>query len=77
MRKLLTFVYGVVIGGTVGVAASILFAPASGEDMRGNARKRYQQILDESARAAAARRAELEAELDAMCSPSTSEDEEG
>ncbi len=76
MRKLLRFTYGLVIGSTVGVAASILFAPASGEDMRMKARKRYQEVLDESARAAAARRAELEAELQQMSSRPASDSDE-
>ncbi len=63
MRKLLIFTAGILTGSTIGAAVAILLAPASGDDMRNEARERFRQLLDESARAAAERRVELEAEL--------------
>jgi gas vesicle protein len=75
MRRLLIFTAGILAGATIGTAISLLFTPASGDEMRQSARARFRQILDESARAAAARRADLEAELQRMTHPPNSEPE--
>lgn len=69
MRKILVFVAGIIAGTAIGAAVSFLLTPASGDELRQGARQRFQQILDESARAAAARRVELKAELDQMTHP--------
>lgn len=74
MRKLLVLTGGFLVGSAVGAAVSLLFTPASGKDMRSGARERFQQILEESAQAAAARRVALESELADMTQPQESSD---
>jgi gas vesicle protein len=66
MRKLLLFGAGLLCGAIIGAGVSLLLTPASGDDMREGARQRYRRILEESVRAAAERRAQLEAELAEM-----------
>lgn len=74
MRKLLVLTGGFLVGSSLGAAVSLFLTPASGKDMRTGARERFQQILDESAQAAAARRASLESELADMTQPTDSSD---
>lgn len=69
MRRLLMFFAGILAGGAAGAGISILFSPASGDEMRNDARQRFREILAESARAAEQRRAELEQELNALTTP--------
>ena len=66
MRKLVSFLAGLLAGAVVGAAAAILVAPSSGTELQERARTRVQVLIDEGKRAAAARRAELEAQLDAF-----------
>ena len=66
MRKVASFLVGLVIGATVGAAVAILLAPYSGSELQERARTRVQELVDEGKRAAATRRAELEAQLDAF-----------
>lgn len=66
MRRLWMFLVGIVAGSATGAGVAILFAPAAGKAMRATAKARFQEIVEESARAAANRRMELEAELDTM-----------
>ncbi|MCB9438026.1 MAG: YtxH domain-containing protein [Anaerolineales bacterium] len=74
MRKLLLFVIGVSMGAVIGVALVMLLTPASGQDMRDGAREHFRQALDESARAAAKRRADLEKEYDEMTKSTKTDD---
>lgn len=73
MRKLLVLTGGFLVGSAVGAAVSLLFTPASGKDMRTGTRERFQQILDESSQAAAARRVALENEFAEMTQPISNE----
>lgn len=66
MRKLLAFVFGMLLGAVVGVAIATLLAPESGEEMRGQIQSRVQNVVDEGKRAAAERRVELESQLDQL-----------
>ena len=66
MRKLVSFLAGLLAGAVVGAAAAILLAPYSGTELQDRARTRVQALIEEGKRAAAARRAELEAQLDAF-----------
>lgn len=63
MRRLLSFVFGITIGGAVGLVLVTLFSPVSGREVRQNLRDHYQQALEKARTAAAAKRTELEAEL--------------
>lgn len=66
MRKGFLFFAGLLAGAIVGVAAAILLAPYSGVDLRQHMRDRVEELIDEGKRAAATRRAELEAQLQAF-----------
>ncbi len=66
MRKWISFLIGALSGAMVGVAIAILVAPRSGQELQGQMRARVQGLIEEGRLAAAARRAELEAQLDAF-----------
>ena len=55
--------YGWYVAGGV---AALLMTPASGDELRGSAQSRLDMFLDEIRRASAERRAELEAQLEAL-----------
>lgn len=69
MKGVMSFLSGAVMGGLVGATLAILFAPASGEELRNQLRERADHIQDEVKEAAASRRAELEQQLAVMRSP--------
>ena len=69
MRRLLSFVLGIGSGVLIGATVAILLAPESGQDLRSELRSRMQRFSDELKGAAAQRRAELEAQLEAMRNP--------
>jgi gas vesicle protein len=73
MRQIMNFITGMILGGLVGATVAILFAPASGEDLRYQIQERSIQIRDEVKAVADARRAELERELSALRTPYKSE----
>jgi gas vesicle protein len=64
MRKTLFLIMGVLAGAVVGAAAATLLAPSSGKELQGRVRTRVQELIEEGKRAAAARRAELQAQLE-------------
>jgi gas vesicle protein len=64
MRKFVSFLAGLFAGAVVGAAAAILLAPYSGPELQEQMRARVQELIEEGRRAAAARRAELEAQLE-------------
>ena len=66
MRKFSSFLAGVLVGTVAGAAAAILFAPYSGSELQNQIRGRVQALIEEGKRAAADRRAELEAQLEAF-----------
>jgi gas vesicle protein len=69
MNRYLSFLVGGMIGGLVGATFAILFAPASGEELRGQIRQRAITLQEEVKTAAAQRRAELEEQLAALKAP--------
>jgi gas vesicle protein len=70
MRKFVAFLAGAALGGLVGATLAVLMAPYSGEELRGKAQDRYLEIRSQVTEAAAARRAELEQQLQALRTPS-------
>jgi gas vesicle protein len=66
MRKAISFLVGLFAGAVVGAVAAILLAPYSGSELQERARARVQGLVEEGKRAAAARRAELEAQLESF-----------
>ncbi|GIK62878.1 MAG: hypothetical protein BroJett018_06720 [Chloroflexota bacterium] len=73
MRKILVFGAGLLAGAIIGAGVSLLLTPASGDDLREGTKERYKRVLEESAKAAAERRAQLEAELAEMTRPKKTE----
>jgi gas vesicle protein len=69
MKSVTRFLEGFVLGGLVGVAVALLFAPSSGEELRGQMSGEVARIRSEVSEAANARRAELEQQLTAMRTP--------
>jgi gas vesicle protein len=61
---------GFVLGALVGAATALMLAPQPGPRLQGTLRQRWAEIMDEGQRAAAERRAELEAELSEVKSAS-------
>ncbi len=69
MRKILVFGAGLLAGAIIGAGVSLLLTPASGDDLREGTKERYKRVLEESVKAAAERRTQLEAELAEMTRP--------
>jgi gas vesicle protein len=66
MRKTFFLILGVLAGAVVGAAAAMLLTPYSGREMQARIRTRAQELIDEGKRAAAARRAELQTQLESF-----------
>jgi gas vesicle protein len=64
MRKTFYLLMGMLAGAAVGAAAAILLAPYSGKELQTRIRTRTQELIEEGKRAAAARRAELQVQLE-------------
>jgi gas vesicle protein len=69
MRRVLSFCTGVIMGALAGATVALLFAPGSGEEIRGQLQDRSIRLKDEIKAVADARRAELERELSALRAP--------
>ncbi len=69
MRRTMSFLYGVFIGGLIGATIGLLLAPTTGEDIRDQIMERAQQVQLDVKNAAATRRAELEEQLAALRTP--------
>ncbi len=61
--RILAFIRGLAVGGLVGTIAGLLLAPESGQALQARIRERYDEVMEEGRRAAAERRAELEAQF--------------
>ena len=61
--ELFDFVGGLVVGALIGAMVGLLLTPQSGEDLKGQVRERMNLMIEEGRRAAAERRAELEAQF--------------
>ncbi len=66
MKRVTNFLVGFIIGGTLGAAIGLLLTPTSGDELRARFQERVSDIQREVQAAAAARRAELEAQLAAL-----------
>ena len=73
MRRILSFLSGVIIGGLMGATVGILLAPSSGEEVRSQLQERTMRLRDDIKAVAEARRAELERELAALRAPTKKE----
>ncbi len=66
MKRISNFITGFVFGGVLAASIVLLLTPTSGEELRAQAQERVKGLQEEIQRAAAARRAELEAQLEAL-----------
>jgi gas vesicle protein len=66
MRKTVYLIIGLLAGAAVGAATAIMLAPYSGQEMQSRIRTRAQELVEEGKKAAAVRRAELQAQLESF-----------
>ena len=66
MGKVFGFLAGAMCGAIVGAVAALLLTPQSGSSLREQAGKRFDELMAEGRKAAAARRAELMDEFEDM-----------
>lgn len=74
MGRTRSFISGTFWGGVFGATLAILFAPASGEELREQIRARAERIQAEVNQAAQQRRAELEKQLADLRAPRRTEE---
>jgi hypothetical protein len=66
MRRFMNFTLGAFCGALVGSVVALMLAPSSGEELRSTAAGRVKALQSEMTDAYDARRAQLEAELEAL-----------
>jgi gas vesicle protein len=64
MKKFISFLSGVVVGGLVGATFALLFAPSSGKQLQERLKLNAEELKNEISLAARNRRNELQAQLD-------------
>ncbi len=69
MQRVFGFLIGLFVGWLVGSTLALLFAPESGEKLRGELRARSSSFVGEVKSAAEARRQELEKQLAELRAP--------
>jgi gas vesicle protein len=69
MRRVFGFLIGATIGGLVGATLALLFAPASGEEIRSQITDRTQLLATEIRQAADSKRIELQERLEILRAP--------
>lgn len=69
MRRAFSFFIGTLIGGIIGAAAALLFAPSAGKDLRIQISERAQGFAADIRNAANSKRIELQERLETLRSP--------
>jgi gas vesicle protein len=69
MKGVMSFLSGAIMGGLVGATLALLFAPASGDQLRLQMQERADRIQQEVKQAAESRRIELEQQLAELRAP--------
>lgn len=64
MKKIFSFMAGALCGAVVGGVVTLLFTPASGQDLRSQAEAHWQNAKDEAQLAMDQRRRELESQFE-------------
>jgi gas vesicle protein len=64
--RVINFVAGFLVGAAIGAIVFLLITPQSGSDFQMEVRSRFERIVAEGRKAAAARRAELEERLSSL-----------
>ena len=66
MSKMNSWMMGAILGGFLGSALVLLYTPAKGSELKGKLQETVQKIRDEVRQSGEEKRAELEAQLDAL-----------
>jgi gas vesicle protein len=72
MNRILSFLYGLLLGGLVGGTVGLLFAPARGEEFRQRVTNYADQVAADVRMSVAQKQAELERELEIRRNPEMS-----
>ena len=73
MKGIMSFLSGAIMGSMVGATLALLFAPASGDELRSQMQERAERIQQEMKQAANIRRSELEQQLASLRAPNKPE----
>ncbi|MGD2146329.1 MAG: YtxH domain-containing protein [Anaerolineae bacterium] len=66
MRRAINFLTGFLVGAVVGGVTGLLLTPSGGSELQEQIKTRLETLVEEGRKAAAARRSELEAQLEAF-----------
>ena len=66
MRKLFSFLAGALCGALIGAVTVLLMTPASGEDLRADAKSRWDEAMQEAQKARDETRKRLEEQFEQM-----------
>jgi gas vesicle protein len=69
MRRFFSFFIGTLIGGTIGAAVALLFAPSAGVELRVQINDRAQGLAADVRQAANTKRIELQERLETLRAP--------
>ncbi len=69
MKSVIGFIAGAFCGAVVGSVTALLLAPTSGRELQTEARQRFEKLVEQARLAAEARRAQLQAQLEALKAP--------
>jgi gas vesicle protein len=69
MRKAISFIAGITVGGLVGAILALLFAPSSGTELRAQISERANGFAGEIRQAADTKRIELQERLETLRAP--------
>jgi len=69
MRRTLSFLIGMLLGGLAGAVVALLFTPESGTDLRNRLREGVENLSTDIRQAAATKRIELQERLDTLRAP--------
>jgi gas vesicle protein len=69
MRRAFSFFIGTLIGGTIGAAMALLFAPSAGNELRVQINDRAQGLAADIRQAAKSKRIELQERLETLRAP--------
>ncbi|MCP5095223.1 MAG: YtxH domain-containing protein [Chloroflexi bacterium] len=72
MNKMFSFLAGALCGALVGATLTILLTPASGEELRGNVKSRWDAAIDEANKAREETKKRLESQFEQMKQGTTS-----
>ncbi len=75
MRRLTSFIVGILVGGVVGTTLAMLFAPSSGEALRQQMVDYSTRVRDEVRQASMDKRIELERQLTDLRTPNQTKSE--